>query len=178
MIVNMMDMLTDHWNIRGIISEVGFQLMYWLELDALLYMYILTQWLWYRMLDEKDLLKYKAIIINKPIIYAVTIVTVVAGIVKIIMIGQGVTVMTSWRVYDSVLIIFLSGLGICMGISGFRLRKRLRKMMHRTKKTLKLTLMMVVGNLGFQLTSLTLLIWMIVPNVFGKIAWEIQVEWE
>lgn len=49
----MADMLTDHWNIRGIISEVGFQLIYWFALDALLYMYILTQWLWYNKYNFK-----------------------------------------------------------------------------------------------------------------------------
>jgi hypothetical protein len=53
-VVNIADMLTDHWNFRGIISEVGFQLMYWMELDTLLYMYILTQWLWYDIQKMRD----------------------------------------------------------------------------------------------------------------------------
>jgi hypothetical protein len=120
------------------------------------------------MLDEKDLIKYKAIMINRPTIYAVTAATVAAGIMKIIMIGCGITVLVTWRVYDSILIVLLVGLGICMTISGYRLRKRLQQMMHKSKGTFKLTLMMVVGNLGMQFTALTLLIWMTLPNLFGK----------
>ena len=120
------------------------------------------------MLDEKDLLKYKAIRINKPMIYAITAVCTVSGIVKIIMIGCGVTVLTTWRVYNSILVVFLECVGICMAISGIRLRKRIKKMIHKTNKNFKLTFMMIVGNLGMQFTSLTLLIWMIAPDIFGK----------
>lgn len=44
--VHCIDMLVDHWNFRGLMSRAWFQVIYWIEIDLMIYMYILTQWLW------------------------------------------------------------------------------------------------------------------------------------
>ncbi len=46
-LVNIIDLLVDHWNMRGTASEVGFNIIYWMEIDFVMDMYAITQWLWY-----------------------------------------------------------------------------------------------------------------------------------
>jgi hypothetical protein len=126
------------------------------------------------MLDEKSLMKYKAIKINKPTIYAILSIMSMASIIKIILIGTGMTIMTSWRIYNSFFILGLLVLAICMSINGYRLRIRVKKMINKSKGTFKLTFMMVFGNIGMNCTSIIVFIWMVAPNIFGE---ELKKKW-
>jgi hypothetical protein len=44
--VHAIDLLVDHWNFRGLMSRAAFHVIYWIEIDLMVYMYVLTQWLW------------------------------------------------------------------------------------------------------------------------------------
>jgi hypothetical protein len=120
------------------------------------------------MLDEKDIVKYKAVMINKPAIYAITIAMVAAGILKIILIGVGYTVRATWLIYNCILVTLLVSLGVCMMFTGYRIRNRVHQLLYRNKATFKITLMMIFGNIGTQCTAVSLLLWMIKPSLFGK----------
>lgn len=121
----------------------------------------------YRLLDEKDLIKHKAIVINKPMLYAICAFLVLTGALKVVLVGAGMSVVQAYRVYNPLLCLILTCVCISMIFCGIKLRHKLKKLVQKSGSTFKLTLMMLLGNLGMIGTIVSLVIWCAVPDIFG-----------
>ncbi len=120
------------------------------------------------MLNDRDLIKYKAVRINTPMFYAVLIGISVSGGLKVILIGAGYTILLTWRVYNVLLCLICGSLSFSMTYSGIRLRRKLKRLIDKPGSSYKLMAMMVLGNLGMQSVIISLITFMSNPNVFGK----------
>jgi hypothetical protein len=123
----------------------------------------------YRVLDERDLIKYKGLVVKKWNAMVLVLFVCGSGLLRVILIATGESIIVAFRVWNVIITLVFFTLSFSMVINGWRLRRKVKKMMHKSGGTKKLTLMMIGGNLLFSTAGISLLLWISIPNLFGML---------
>jgi len=165
------DMLVNHWGIRGIIQTKYLHIFYGVPTDALIISFAHIAWLWYSLVSRKNTIIAEKILRKRQFI-ALVVLIVVADVIKLCLYGADYGIRISWGVYNSLLSLACILLSTFLSITGWRLRKEINRFEdNQSNRTFVISLIALITAIGFIMACISLVLWISVPTLFGKWSW-------
>mmetsp|Transcript_21283 Transcript_21283/g.29790 ORF Transcript_21283/g.29790 Transcript_21283/m.29790 type:complete len:401 (+) Transcript_21283:127-1329(+) len=163
------DLLADHWNLRGLLPRAGVQLIYQLCISPIFINIYLFCWLWYCIIDEKKNIRNQGIHFQYKLLIFILVPPLALDILRVSLVGAGWTAVDAWRVYLYVTLVFLLlAVGVFF-VVGLRLRNKIRQVLtdECNSQHKYIGYVTYIGCMNVFVSIISMYVWVFKVDLFG-----------